>query len=48
MTSPRGFWSAWKGKKQAQRWGVSATGAEGKFEKAWAILAFIPRQKKCL
>lgn len=46
MTSPRGFWSAWKGKKLAQRWGVSATGAEGKFEKAWAILAFIPRQKK--
>ena len=48
MTSSRGFWSAWKGKRLAWRWRVSATGAKGEFEKAQAILAFIPRQKKCL
>ena len=48
ITNSGGFWDVWKVKRLAQRWGVPETGAESKFEKAHATLAFIPRQKKCL
>lgn len=43
--SPVSFQNAWKRKRLAQRWVVPESRAESKFEKVWAILAFVVRQK---
>lgn len=40
-----GFQNAWKGKRLAQRWVVPESRAESKFEKVWAMLAFVVRQR---